>query len=71
MKYEVIAGVEMAPANACIVCAKTRPAAVNDWGIYLAGAVPLGAIVCSAKCALVAAQRMVTTGRVDAGEPKR
>ncbi len=57
---------EIAPA-ACIVCDLPHPGGENVPGwVYLAGATPLGAIACSAACAIIAARRFKETGRCDA-----
>lgn len=60
----------MAPSS-CIVCGKPHPGGKNAPGwIYLAGAKPLGAVACSAKCGSVAGERFARTGRVDAPEER-
>lgn len=50
---------ELAPEE-CIVCGKPKPT------LYLAGAVPVGSMACSADCAEVAIERFMQTGRCDA-----
>lgn len=62
---------EMAPSG-CIVCGKPKDYVCQpktNW-IYLAGAKPLGAVVCSVKCELEAIERHKRTGRVDAPEER-
>jgi hypothetical protein len=60
---------EIAPP-CCIVCAKIAPEedSGKTWS-YLAGATPIGAIVCSRHCLNIAVQRHEKSGRVD--KPKR
>lgn len=67
-KYEELEGVELAPANECIVCGLKRPEGLQHWGLYLAGSVPVGASACSPSCAAIACERMEKTGRVDTEE---
>ncbi len=65
MTYQIIDGVEVAPADECIVCGLRRPHWPSRGGIYLADSVPLGALACSPDCAGVAVARWMKTGRCD------
>lgn len=56
---------ELAP-DCCVVCHRDRPETdPNGTWSYLAGATPLGAMVCSKDCLEVAIRRHEQTGRVD------
>jgi hypothetical protein len=59
---------DIAPA-CCIVCQKKMPEqpVTTQW-IYLAGATPIGAMVCSKGCLSIAVARHKTSGRVDIAE---
>jgi predicted nucleic acid-binding Zn ribbon protein len=58
---------EMAP-DVCIVCGKKNPWDRNAGWIYLANAVPMGAVACSGACAAKATERFFATGRCDRAE---
>lgn len=61
-----MSALETAPPQ-CVVCGRKHPGGVI-W-IYLAGATPVGSMVCSRSCLRVALRRFEATGRVD--DPKK
>ena len=68
MKNLLVGVQEIAPP-CCVVCGKSHPDGENVPGwVYLAGAVPFGAIACSPACTAKAVDRHERTGRVDTPE---